>query len=138
MAGVNKVILLGYVGADPEVRHLEGGTAMAKFRIATSEAYKDKNGQRVEHTEWHSIVAWRGLVEIVEKMIRKGTQVYIEGKLRNRQWEDKTGNKHHVTEIFAESINIIQQRRDEQSQNKGENDIHLPPAGSLPGDNLPF
>ncbi|MBK9146257.1 MAG: single-stranded DNA-binding protein [Flavobacteriales bacterium] len=108
MSGVNKVILIGNLGADPEVRHLQNGAAVANFRIATSETYKDKTtGEKREQTEWHSIVAWRGLAEIVEKYLRKGSKVYVEGKLRTRQWQDKDGNTRYTTEIHADEMNML-------------------------------
>ena len=108
MAGVNKVILIGNLGADPEVRHLQNGAAVANFRIATSETYKDKTtGEKREQTEWHSIVAWRGLAEITEKYVRKGSKVYIEGKLRTRKWQDKDGVERYTTEIHADEMNML-------------------------------
>lgn len=108
MAGVNKVILIGNLGADPEVRHLQNGAAVANFRIATSETYKDKQtGEKREQTEWHSIVAWRALAEIVEKYLRKGSKVYVEGKLRTRQWQDKDGNTRYTTEIHADEMTML-------------------------------
>lgn len=108
MAGVNKVILIGNLGADPEVRHLQNGASVANFRIATSETYKDKTtGEKREQTEWHSIVAWRGLAEITEKYLRKGSKVYVEGKLRTRQWQDKDGNTKYTTEIHADEMTLL-------------------------------
>lgn len=108
MSGVNKVILIGNLGADPEVRHLQNGAAVANFRIATSETYKDRQtGEKREQTEWHSIVAWRGLAEIVEKYLRKGSKVYVEGKLRTRQWQDKDGNTRYTTEIHADEMTML-------------------------------
>lgn len=107
MAGVNKVILVGNLGKDPEVRHLESGAAVANFPIATTESYKDKNGNRQEQTEWHNIVLWRGLAEIAEKYLRKGSQVYIEGKLRSRSWEDKEGNTRYITEIVGDNMTML-------------------------------
>lgn len=107
MAGVNKVILVGNLGKDPEVRHLEGGATVANFPIATSETYKDKSGNRIEHTEWHNIVLWRGLAEIAEKYLRKGNQVYIEGKIKTRSWDDKEGVKRYTTEIVADNMTLL-------------------------------
>lgn len=108
MAGVNKVILIGNLGADPEVRHLQNGASVANFRIATSETYKDKTtGERREQTEWHSIVAWRGLAEITEKYLRKGTKVYVEGKLRTRKWQDKDGIERYTTEVHADEMTML-------------------------------
>lgn len=108
MAGVNKVILIGNLGADPEVRHLQNGASVANFRIATTETYKDKTtGEKREQTEWHSIVAWRGLAEITERFLRKGSKVYIEGKLRTRKWQDKDGIERYTTEVHADEMNML-------------------------------
>ncbi|MBP6391965.1 MAG: single-stranded DNA-binding protein [Flavobacteriales bacterium] len=108
MSGVNKVILIGNLGADPEVRHLQNGATVANFRIATSETYKDKNtGEKREQTEWHNIVAWRGLGEITEKYLRKGSKVYVEGKLRTRTWQDRDGNNKYTTEVHAEEMTLL-------------------------------
>ena len=109
MAGsVNKVILIGNLGKDPEVRHLENGAAVANFSIATSENYKDrKTGEKVSQTEWHNIVAWRGLAEIAEKYLKKGAKVYIEGKLKTRTWQDKEGNNRYSTEVITDSLTML-------------------------------
>ena len=108
MAGVNKVILIGNLGKDPEVRHLENGAVVANFPIATSESYTDKNtGQKVENTDWHDIVVWRGLAGVVEKYVRKGQKVYIEGKLRKRSWQDKDNNTRYTTEVVADELTIL-------------------------------
>lgn len=107
MASVNKVILIGNLGKDPEVRHLEGGVAVARFPLATSESYKDKSGQRVEKTEWHNIVLWRGLAEVAEKYLRKGQSVFIEGKIRTSQYQDKEGNQRYSTEIVADNMTML-------------------------------
>lgn len=116
MAGVNKVILIGNLGKDPEVRYLEGGIAVANFPIATTETFRDKNGNKNEQTEWHQIVLWRKLAEVAEKFLKKGMMVYIEGKIRSRNWEDKDGNKRYTTEIFGDSLTILS-RRDDQNSN---------------------
>lgn len=116
MAGVNKVILIGNLGKDPEVRYLEGGTAVAKFPLATSESYKDKTGKKIDQTEWHNIVLWRGLAEVAEKFLKKGMQVFIEGKLRSRSWEDKEGNKKYITEIIGDNLTILGRRDENNSQ----------------------
>ena len=111
MAGVNKAILIGNLGKDPEVRHLENGTAVANFSMATSESYKDRNsGERKTVTEWHNIVLWRGLAEIAEKYLKKGDQVYIEGKLRTRSWEDKDGNTRYTTEVVGDNMTMLGSR----------------------------
>ena len=113
MAGVNKVILIGNLGKDPEVRYLEGGTAVAKFTLATSENYKDKtSGERKTLTEWHNIVVWRGLAEVAEKYLKKGSQIYVEGKLRSRQWQDKDGVNRYTTEIVADTLQMIGKKDD--------------------------
>lgn len=112
MAGVNKVILVGNLGKDPEVRHLENGAAVANFSIATSETYKDKNGERQTQTEWHNIVLWRGLAEIAEKYLRKGNQVYIEGKLRTRSWDDKDGVTRYTTEVVGDNMTMLGSKGD--------------------------
>ena len=113
MAGINKVILVGNLGKDPEVRYLEGGTAVANFPIATSETYKDKtSGERKTNTEWHNIVVWRGLAEIAEKYLKKGAQIYLEGKLRTRQWQDKDGNNRYTTEVVADNLQMLGKKDD--------------------------
>jgi single-strand DNA-binding protein len=104
---VNKVILVGHVGKDPEIRHLESGVAVASFSLATSETYTAKNGEKVSTTEWHNIVMWRGLAEIAEKYVTKGKQLFIEGKIRTKSWEDKDGNKRYMTEIVADSMQML-------------------------------
>ncbi|MBP6090118.1 MAG: single-stranded DNA-binding protein [Crocinitomicaceae bacterium] len=120
MAGsVNKVILIGNLGKDPEVRHLENGAVVANFSIATSESYTDKSsGERKEVTDWHDIVVWRGLAEVVEKYVKKGYKVYIEGKLKKRSWQDKEGNTRYTTEIIADELSILS--RPEGGEKTGE------------------
>ncbi|MGB0368505.1 MAG: single-stranded DNA-binding protein [Flavobacteriales bacterium] len=107
MAGVNKVILVGNLGADPETRTIESGAKVANFSIATSERYKDKNGNQVDKTEWHNIVMWRGLADIAERYLKKGSQVFIEGKLRTRSWDDQNGNKRYTTEVLADNMTLL-------------------------------
>ena len=111
---VNKVILVGHVGADPEVRYLEKGVCVARLRMATTErGYTAANGTEVpDRTEWHNVVLWRGLAEIAEKYVRKGTQIYIEGKLRTSQWNDQAGVAHQRTEIVADSMELLGGRRE--------------------------
>lgn len=118
---VNKVILVGHVGNDPEVKHLDAGTPVANFRLATSELYKNRDGERVVQTEWHSVVAWRGLAEIVEKYVKKGQQLYIEGRIRTRAWDDKDGNKRYTTEIVADNMQMLGKRSesDAMTDNSG-------------------
>ena len=152
MAGVNKVILIGNLGADPEIRHLQNGASVANFRLATSETYKDKTtGEKREQTEWHSIVAWRGLAEITEKYLRKGSKVYVEGKLRTRQWQDKEGTTRYTTEIQADEMNLLDRPTDRaeggapmsaqpqrQQEAAGAPMAASPAAGPDELDDLPF
>ena len=134
MAGVNKVILVGNLGKDPEIRHLEGGAAVANFTLATSESYKDKSGARQESTEWHNVVVWRGLAEIAEKYLKKGMTIYVEGKLRTRSWDDKDGNKRYTTEIVGDTFTILSKKKTNSS---GSNDDGNQ-SGPKVGDDLPF
>lgn len=129
MAGVNKVILIGNLGKDPELKYLEGNIARLNFSLATTESFKDKNGNRVDQTEWHNIVMWRSLAETAEKLLKKGTQVYIEGKLQTRQWNDKDGNKRSTTEVVAETFKILQRRDPNQSNSSDSSDSG---SGDLP------
>ena len=120
MAGINKVILVGNLGKDPEVRHLEGGSSVAHFTLATNDYYKDKAGTRVERTEWHNITAWRGLAEMAEKYLKKGQQIYVEGKLRTRQYQDKDGQTRYITEIVADEISMLGGRPHAEGQANGQ------------------
>lgn len=107
MSGVNKAILVGHLGADPELRHTQSGTAVATFRIATTERYNDRSGERQERTEWHRIVAWAKLAEICNNYLKKGKQVYIEGRIQTRQWEDQSGTTRYTTEIVANNMVML-------------------------------
>lgn len=110
---VNKVILVGNVGIDPEVRTLEGGAKVARIRLATTERLYDRaSNETKEHTEWHTITLWRGLADVVDRYVRKGTQLYIEGRLRTREWMDKDNNKRYTTEILADTMNLLGRRSD--------------------------
>ncbi len=103
-------MLIGNVGRDPEVRYLDGSNGQAKvatFTLATTERYRDRNGETRENTEWHNIVAWRNTADVVEKFVKKGTQVYIEGRIRTRSWDDQTGNKRYTTEIIADNLQLL-------------------------------
>jgi single-strand DNA-binding protein len=111
MSGINKVILVGHLGKDPEVRHLEGNVTVASFPLATSETY-NKDGKKIEQTEWHNIVMWRGLADVASKYLQKGKLVYIEGKLRTRSFEDKEGHKKYTTEIVAENFTMLGRKSD--------------------------
>jgi single-strand DNA-binding protein len=112
MAGINKVILVGHLGRDPEVRTTESGVKVARFTMATTESYKDKEGERKDMTEWHTIICWRGLAEVAEKYLNKGKQIYVEGRLRTRSWEDNNGAKRYVTEVFADNFVMLGTRQD--------------------------
>jgi len=163
MAGVNKVILVGNLGKDPDVMTFENGVKRAAFSVATNESYKDKDGNWVEQTEWHNIVLWR---QLAERNLIKGDTVYLEGKLKTRSWDDKDGSKKYITEIIADKIIRLVSRRDQQSTYgapppptnapvqftekqsgglpHGENSIDTSnennddTSNNIPGDDLPF
>jgi len=144
MAGVNKVILVGNLGRDPEIRTLESGVKVARFSLATTESYNDRNtGQRVDQTEWHNVVLWRGLAEIAEKYLRKGNQVYIEGKLQTRSYQDKDGITKYSTEVVGQNMNMLGGRPTaSEASHEPSNQSTAPPANpvDLPEetDDLPF
>lgn len=116
MRGVNKVVLIGNLGKDPDLQYIEGDIPVAKFPLATTEMRKEKNGNVVSETEWHTIVLWRGLAELAGKYLHKGSLVYIEGRLRTRSWEDKDKNKRFQTEIIAENLVMLDKRKDNEGQ----------------------
>lgn len=120
MSGVNRVILIGHLGKDPEVRHLDGGVNVASFPLATSETYV-KDGRKVEQTEWHNIVMWRSLADVAAKYLQKGKLVFIEGKLRTRSFEDREGNKKSTTEIVAENFTMLGRKSDFEPSHNGQN-----------------
>ncbi len=141
---INKVILVGNVGKDPEVRYLDSGVAVANFPFATSETYRNKNGEKVTMTEWHNIVLWRGLAEVAEKYVKKGSQLYIEGRIRTRTWDDKEGNKRYTTEIVGDNMQMLGRRSEtspdatppEETVSEGDiEDTSGPPDET---DDLPF
>lgn len=138
MAGVNKVILIGNLGKDPEIRHLESGVAVASFSLATTESYRNKNGERVDQTEWHNIVLWRGLAEIAEKYLKKGNQIYLEGSLKTRSWEDKEGNKRYTTEIVGSTMTMLGSRRDDAGSSQQQQSVNNEPEPPMEEDDLPF
>ncbi len=142
MAGVNKVILIGNLGKDPEVRHLDNGRAVANFSLATSETYKNKQGERVTNTEWHNIVLWTPLAEIAERFLKKGGQVYIEGKLTTRSWDDQEGNKRYTTEVVGNNMTLLGSRPDDGgSPSQSASPAAESPVSSIPeddSDDLPF
>lgn len=150
MAGsVNKVILIGNLGKDPEVRRLENGAVVANFSIATSETFTDKTtGERRETTDWHNIVAWRGLAEVIEKYVKKGYKIYLEGKLKTRSWQDKEGNTRYTTEVLAEEMTILSRPDGEKNPSQNAPNYSNEGTPSAPqamndlsidsGDDLPF
>jgi single-strand DNA-binding protein len=136
MAGVNKVILIGHLGADPEMRYTASGTAVAKFRIATTEKFTDRDGNRQERTEWHRVVAWRKLAEICGQYLAKGKQVYIEGKIKNDTWE-KDGVKQYSYEIVADNMVMLSGGGGRGQEREPEPPFEPPPGGA-PEDDIPF
>lgn len=146
---LNKVMLIGNVGKDPEVRYLEGNSKVASFRIATSERYRDREGRQREITEWHTVTVWRGLADIVEKYVRKGSQLYVEGRLRNRTWTDRNGVEKTVTEIAGDNIELLGKAQpdvagknsasgEDASGTKKAADIMPGPVTAEADDDLPF
>ncbi len=135
MAGINKVILVGNLGADPEVRYTADGTAVCKFNIATTERYKDRQGTMQERTEWHRVVAWRKLAEICGQYLAKGKQIYVEGKIRNNTWE-KDGVKQYSYEIVADTMQMLGGAG--RGQEREPEPPFEPPAGGVQEDDIPF
>ncbi|MBD3348935.1 MAG: single-stranded DNA-binding protein [Candidatus Eisenbacteria bacterium] len=139
--GVNKVILIGNLGGDPEMRQTPSGTPVTTFTLATNEAWTDKDGQRQEKTEWHRVVAWSRLAEICGQYLRKGRQVYIEGRLQTRSWEDKQGNQRKTTEIVAQNMQMLGSRGDQGGSSGGGSDDTPEFAAEtvkIDDDDLPF
>ena len=119
---LNKAMLIGNVGRDPEVRYLDGQSGNAKvatFTLATTERYRGRNGETRENTEWHNIVAWRSTADVVERFVKKGTQVYIEGRIRTRSWDDQNGNKRYTTEIIADNLQLLGKKTDNPGAQPG-------------------
>ena len=137
MAGVNKVILLGNLGKDPEVRRLDDGRGVANFSLATSETYKNKSGEKVTNTEWHNIVLWSPLADIAENYLKKGSQVYIEGKISNRSYEDKDGVKKYISEVVGREITLFGRAPSSDSMNTQESTTQNNQESSVE-DDLPF
>ena len=132
--GINKVILVGNLGRDPELRYTQGGTAVANFTIATNERWTDKQGERQERTEWHRILAWGRLAEIVGEYMNKGKQVYVEGSLQTRKWEDRDGNTRYTTEIKAQNIQMLSGRDQDSVPSPGNEEAPVP----VTDDDIPF
>lgn len=128
---VNKVILVGNVGMDPEIRTTESGVKVARIRLATTERMYDRQtSETKEHTEWHTITLWRGLADVVDKYVRKGSQLYIEGRLRTREWMDKDNNKRYTTEIIADVMNMLGRRSDNQQQDNASSGYGAQPSSN--------
>ncbi len=139
MAGVNKAILIGNLGADPEVKYLNNGTMVANFRMATTENRLNRSGEKVTTTEWHRIVAFGKLAEICEKYLNKGKQVYIEGRIRTRTWDDKEGNRKYTTEIIATQMQMLGSPGAHAEPSVSEKEPDMDPAGGFPPDDeVPF
>ena len=134
---INKVILVGNVGQDPAITNLDNGVKLANFSIATSESYKNKEGEKVTQTEWHKVVVWRGLAEVVEKYVKKGMQVYIEGKMKTRSWE-KDGITHYITEIYADNLQMLGRKENNGDQAKSQQQAEIAESMGQPGNDLPF
>ena len=142
MRGVNKVILIGNLGKDPEIQYLEGNIPVAKILLATTETYKDKLGKLMSQTEWHNVVLWRGLAELSQKYLHKSSLVYIEGRLKTRYWEDRDHNKKVATEIIADNLIMLDKRSDNnqhgsESANENIQGIEIPPLDEG-SEKLPF
>ncbi len=143
MRGVNRVMLIGNLGKDPEMQFLEGNIAVAKFSLATTESYKDRSGRLLSQTEWHTIVLWRGLAELANKYLHKGSLVYVEGRLKTRSWEDKEGNKKFATEIVGDNLIMLDKRNDGTPVGADEDptftdDEAPPPVDDSGNERLPF
>jgi single-strand DNA-binding protein len=126
MRGVNRVMLIGNLGKDPDVQYLEGNIGVAKFSLATTETFKDRTGKLISQTEWHTVVLWRGLAELAQKYLHKGSLVYIEGRLRTRSWEDKEGNKKFATEVVGDNLIMLDKKIDASHS-------HLPTQDGMEG-----
>lgn len=154
MAGVNKVILVGNLGNDPEVATIDSGVKRASFSVATTESFKNKNGDRTEHTEWHRVTVWRGLADVAEKYLRKGSKVYVEGRIRSREYTDKDNIKRYFTDIIADNFQMLdradnngagggyqqggQSQQQQQQQQQQTPSAQQPVAEENPEDDLPF
>ena len=136
MAGVNKVLLIGRLGSDPEIRYTNSGAPVATFRIATSESWTGKDGKKDERTEWHRIVAWGKLGELCGEYLNKGRRVFIEGRLQTRNWDDKSGNKRYITEIVANNVQFLdgpsKKGTKDESFETPQQESHQPPEDDIP------
>ena len=138
MSGINKVILIGNVGKNPETKTFENGTKKVNFTLATTEFYKDKDGTRKELTEWHNLVCWRALADFAEKYLTKGRKIYVEGKLHTRSWDDDKG-KHYITEVYANTITLLDKMENKPTEQKVESAAQEPYSESAVDDGpFPF
>ncbi|MDI9364794.1 MAG: single-stranded DNA-binding protein [Flavobacterium sp.] len=140
MRGINKVTLMGNLGKDPEMTYLEGNIGVAKFTLATTETYKDRSGKSISQTEWHRVVLWRGLAELAQKFLHKGSLIFLEGRLCTRSWEDKDGNKKFATEIVGDNLIMLDKKTDGAWHGEGLDNFdgnNIPPFAD-PSDSLPF
>lgn len=149
MRGVNRVMLIGNLGKEPDVQYLEGNIAVAKFPLATTETYKDRAGKLISQTEWHTVVLWRGLAELAQKYLHKGSLIYVEGRLRTRSWDDREGNKKFATEIVGDNLIMLDKRTEggayHPPTSTGSTESHepysgpdMPHLGEEPTEGLPF
>lgn len=138
MASVNKVILIGNLGKDPELRYTPSGQAVANFSIATTDRWRDKDGQNQQRTEWHNIVTWGRQAEVANEYLKKGSPVYIEGRLQTRSWEDKDGNKRYITEIVARGMQLLGRRPPEEGETPPPPEAETPNSAGGEEDDLPF
>jgi single-strand DNA-binding protein len=149
MRGVNRVMLIGNLGKEPDVQYLEGNIAVAKFPLATTETYKDRAGKLISQTEWHTVVLWRGLAELAQKYLHKGSLIYVEGRLRTRSWDDREGNKKFATEIVGDNLIMLDKRTEGSGYHPpastGGAESHepypgpdTPHSGEEPAEGLPF
>lgn len=137
---VNKVILLGHVGKDPDVKYFDNGSSVASFSLATTEkGYTAQSGIQIpDRTEWHNIVCWKGLAKVAEQFIKKGTQIYIEGKIRTRSYDDNNGAKRYVVEVYADKLELLGKRDSDNQQSNQPPAYSAPSPDDMPADDLPF
>lgn len=133
MRGLNKVVLIGNLGKDPEILYFEGNVPASKFPLATTETYRDKTGKLMSQTEWHNIVLWRSLAELSQKYLHKGSLIYLEGRLKTRYWDDKDHNRRSITEIIGDNLIMLDKRTDIHTEEHQD----MTPPGEIPADKAP-
>src|ERR1700741_2211039 len=141
MRGVNRVVLIGNLGKDPDLQHIEGNIAVAKFPLATTETYKDRSGTLVSQTEWHTVVLWRGLAELAQKYLHKGSLVFVEGRLRTRNWEDQNKNRRFSTEIVGDNLVMLDKRKENggtEYHGNGTSAESQPDIANVPAPDMSF